>query len=70
MLRWSLPRLGLCTYVETSAAINGLDIVGLIKKRPTLLEACDLFDIPHMAAEHTCARHHPGQHRVHPAAMA
>ena len=42
----------LCTYFETSAAINGLDIDGLEKKRPSLLEACDLFGIPHMTKEH------------------
>jgi len=52
VLRWPLPRYVLCTYFETSAAINGLDIVGLTKKRPSLLEACDLFDIPHMGKEH------------------
>jgi DNA polymerase-1 len=46
-LRWPMPRNVLCTYFETSAAINGLDLVGLVEKRPTLLEACDLFGIPH-----------------------
>src|SRR5262249_21394858 len=50
--RWPAPRHVLCTYVETSAAINGLDIVGLTQKRPTLLEACDLFEIPHMPTSH------------------
>jgi DNA polymerase I len=52
MLGWSFPHHVLCTYFETSAAINGLDIDGLTMKRPKLLEACDLFDIPHMAAAH------------------
>ena len=52
VLRWPMPRHVLCTYFETCAAINGLDIVGLTKKRPSLLEACDLFDIPHMGKEH------------------
>jgi hypothetical protein len=47
----SAPRNVLCPYTETSATINGLDIVGLSEKRPNLLEACDLFDIPHMSAE-------------------
>jgi DNA polymerase family A len=52
VLGWPKPRNVLCTYTETSAAINGLDIVGLVTKRPSLLEACDLFDIPHMSKEH------------------
>jgi len=52
ILRWPSPRNILCTYFETSAAINGLDIDGLENKRPKLLEACDLFAIPHMTAEH------------------
>jgi hypothetical protein len=51
-LSWPSPRHLLCSYFETSAAINGLDIVGLEKKRPTLLEACDLFAIPHMPKDH------------------
>jgi hypothetical protein len=42
----------MCSYFETSAAINGLDIVGLEEKRPGLLEACDLFAIPHMPKDH------------------
>ena len=50
--RWPFPRNVLCTYFETSAQINGLDIVGLGLKRPSLLEACELFDIPHMEKEH------------------
>jgi hypothetical protein len=45
-LHWPLPRNLLCTYFETSAAINGLDLVGLERKRPSLLEACELFGIP------------------------
>jgi DNA polymerase family A len=52
MLGLPKPQNVLCTYTETSAAINGLDIVGLVTKRPSLLEACDLFDIPHMSKEH------------------
>jgi DNA polymerase I len=52
VLGWSRPRNVLCTYFETSAAINGQEIVGLEKKRPKLIEACDLFGIPHMGAEH------------------
>jgi hypothetical protein len=53
VLGWPMPRNIICTYFETCAAINGLDIVGLEKKRPTLIEACDLFGIPHtMTAEH------------------
>src|SRR5215510_3177410 len=46
-LAWPRPRHVLCTYFETSAAINGLEIDGLEMKRPSLLETCDLFDIPH-----------------------
>jgi DNA polymerase I len=53
VLHWPLPRNLLCTYFETCAAINGLDIVGLTEKRPGLLGACDLFGIPHsMTTEH------------------
>jgi hypothetical protein len=52
VLGWPLPRHALCTYFETAAAINGLDLVGLENKRPSLLEACDLFDIPHMSKDH------------------
>jgi DNA polymerase I len=52
VLRWPAPRNVLCTYFETSAQINGMDIDGLTEKRPNLLEACDLFGIPHrMTAE-------------------
>ena len=47
VLDWPFPENVLCTYFETCAAINGLDIVGLIKKRPKLTEACDLFGIEH-----------------------
>jgi DNA polymerase-1 len=52
VLGWAPPTNVLCTYVETSAAINGLAIDGLEQKRPSLLETCDLFNIPHMAAQH------------------
>ena len=57
VLGWPMPRNLLCSYFETCAAINGLDIVGLEKKRPRLLEACDLFAIPHMPQDtrNTCA---------------
>jgi hypothetical protein len=44
----AMPANVLCTYAETSALINGLEIDGLTEKRPTLLEACDLFAIEHM----------------------
>jgi DNA polymerase I len=50
VLHWPLPRNVLCAYVETCAAINGQDIAGLTEKRPNILEACDLYGIPHMAA--------------------
>lgn len=49
-LRWSMPQNMLCTYFETSAAINGHDITGLMEKRPKLVEACELFGIPHIDA--------------------
>jgi hypothetical protein len=53
VLHWPLPRNLLCTYFETCAAINGLDIIGLTEKRPGLIGACDLFGIPHsMTTEH------------------
>jgi DNA polymerase-1 len=51
-LSWPRPQHVLCTYFETSAAINGLEIDGLEMKRPSLLETCDLFNIPHMSKEH------------------
>jgi hypothetical protein len=51
-LGWPAPHNVLCSYFETSAAVNGLPIIGLEQKRPTLLEACELFGIPHMGAEH------------------
>jgi hypothetical protein len=51
-LNYPIPPNLLCTYTETCAAINGLDIDGLTRKRPSILEACDLFDIPHMTKEH------------------
>ena len=54
-LNWPPPRNLLCTYVETSAAINGLDIVGLSEKRPSLLEACELFGVPHVSKEYKAA---------------
>jgi DNA polymerase I len=47
----AMPANVLCTYAETSALINGLEIDGLTAKRPTLLEACDLFAIEHMDKE-------------------
>ena len=46
-----MPANVLCTYAETSALINGLDIDGLTEKRPSLLEACDLFGIERMDKE-------------------
>jgi DNA polymerase I len=52
VLSWPAPRHLLCSYFETAAATNGLDIVGLEEKRPGLLEACDLFAIPHMPKDH------------------
>jgi hypothetical protein len=52
VLSWPIPKNLLCCMVETSAVINGQDIAGLTKKRPSLLEACDLFGIPHMDADH------------------
>jgi hypothetical protein len=55
MLHLPAPCNILCTYTETSAAINGLDIQGLEMKRPKLLEACELFGILHMSAQHKAA---------------
>jgi DNA polymerase family A len=52
VLGWPAPANLLCAYFETNAAINGLDIEGLLEKRPNLLEACDLFAIPHMPKDH------------------
>jgi DNA polymerase I len=44
-----MPRNVLCTFAETSVLTNGLEIDGLTDRRPGLLEACDLYQIPHMA---------------------
>jgi hypothetical protein len=44
----AMPANVLCTYAETIALINGLEIDGLEDKRPSMLEACDLFMIEHM----------------------
>jgi DNA polymerase-1 len=49
-LSWPMPRNLLCSYFETSAVINGHDIAGLTEKRPKLVEACELFGIPHIDA--------------------
>jgi DNA polymerase family A len=46
VLGWPFPCNVLDAYVETSAAINGDDIAGLMKKRPALLETLDLFGLP------------------------
>ena len=52
-----MPANPLCTFAETSALINGLEIDGLTGKRPSLLEACELYQIPHMdKAEKNAAR--------------
>src|SRR5262245_37879218 len=52
VLSWPRPHHVLCTYFETAAAINGLDIDGLETKRPSLLEICDLFGIEHMPKDY------------------
>jgi hypothetical protein len=46
-----LPVHVICTFTETIAAVNGLDIPGIGEKRPSLLEACDLYGVPHMDAD-------------------
>jgi hypothetical protein len=46
LLNWQFPYNVLDAYVETIAAINGQDIVGLEKKRPNILEALALFNLP------------------------
>jgi len=43
-----MPRNVLCTYAEASTLINGMEIDGMAGRRPSLLEACDLYQIPHM----------------------
>jgi hypothetical protein len=50
-----MPRNVICTYAESCAHINGMEIEGLTEKRPTLLEACELFGIPHMSKERKTA---------------
>jgi hypothetical protein len=51
-LGWRLPRYVLCTFTECCAAINGLDIAGLEKRRPKLFEALDLFGLRHPPLSH------------------
>jgi DNA polymerase-1 len=51
-LGFEVPTNVICTFVETCAALNGLDAYGLERKRPSLLEACDLYGIPHMTKAH------------------
>jgi hypothetical protein len=51
-LGWPYPRNVLCTYFETSASINGAEIAGLGRKRPSLYEACDLYGIEHPDKAH------------------
>ena len=46
MLGWPFPHNVLDPYLETIAAINGLDIEGLEEKRPSLVEALELFGLP------------------------
>ena len=46
-LTWREPQHVLCTFTECCAAINGLPIEGLAKRRPKLFEALDLFGIEH-----------------------
>ena len=50
-----MPRNVLCTYAETAALTNGLAIDGLTERRPSLLEACDLYQVPHMPKERKAA---------------
>jgi hypothetical protein len=47
----AMPRNVICTFAETCAHINGSEICGLENKRPSLLETCDLFGIPHMSKD-------------------
>ena len=42
----------MCTYFEMCALVNGADIEGLEKKRPSLHEACDLYGLPHASSAH------------------
>jgi DNA polymerase-1 len=50
-----IPRNVLCTYAETAVLTNGLEIDGLADRRPGLLEACDLYQIPHMTKDQKAA---------------
>jgi hypothetical protein len=52
VLDWPIPRNLICSYFETAAAINGLDIEGFAERRPKLPEACELFDLEHSSLEH------------------
>ena len=58
ILGWPFPYNVLDVYVETCAAINGLEIEGLKDKRPSLLETLELFGLPsdYTGAEKTSMR--------------
>jgi hypothetical protein len=45
-LGWPFPYNTIDVFVETCAAINGLEIEGLEEKRPNILEALELFGLP------------------------
>jgi DNA polymerase-1 len=51
VLDWQRPHNAMCTYFETCAAINGMDFEGLEERRPGLIEACDLFGLPHVSTK-------------------
>ena len=52
VLGFGMPANVMCTYVETCSAINGLDAYGLKKKRPSLIESCNLYGVDHMTKAH------------------
>jgi DNA polymerase family A len=51
-LGWPIPHNLMCSYFEICALVNGADIEGLEKKRPGLLEACELYELPHSSPAH------------------
>jgi hypothetical protein len=58
VLGWPAPHNIVCSYIETCAQTNGVSLIGLSgaekkRKRPKLLEACELFGVPlHMNQAH------------------
>ena len=71
VLCWPMPRHLLCSYFETAAAINGLDIVGLRKAPRSARGVRPVRDPAHAeGSQETHARSDPEQRELFPRSMA